>query len=241
MFRIKVNKNLKMEEATYYPGLYSWLPYSALINETGPLFHEADQLGKSGSTVTGRYSFLVSRGGKSDYLAHLHSVSFEKCPLIDQLRIDLETRFNFSADYCLVHLYMDGDSGIGWHSDKEALTTPVVSISFGATREFRFRNIGQTRGWSHSFQLGSGDLIIMYPGCQEKYEHSIAKSKRVTSARINLTFTFWKFFMRVQRRNPVLIVKLGRVRRGDESMLRIVLFTVTLAVSTTKPKVRCDR
>ena len=36
--------------------------------------------------------------------------------------------------------------------------------------------------------LTDGDLLLMLPGCQEKYQHSIPVRKRIKEPRLNLTF-----------------------------------------------------
>lgn len=112
------------------------------------------------------------------------SVSKHILPIKDLVENIVETMF----DYCLVHIYRDGKDGIGWHNDSEALTTAVASVSLGATRKFRFREINQKKGWNNEFTLKSGDLIYMKPGCQQRYKHTVPVEKRVTQPRINLTF-----------------------------------------------------
>jgi len=77
---------------------------------------------------------------------------------------------------------------ISWHNDKEALNTPVASISLGATRLFRFRDIKETKGWEYELNLKSGDLVYMKEGCQRKYKHAVPVQKKVKDPRINLTF-----------------------------------------------------
>lgn len=91
-------------------------------------------------------------------------------------------------DYILFHLYVDGKSTIGWHNDKEAFGTAVTSLSFGATRKFRFRKIGRTTGYEHQLTLRNGDLLVMKPGCQEQWEHTVPVELAVKDPRINITF-----------------------------------------------------
>ena len=91
-------------------------------------------------------------------------------------------------DYVLVHIYYSGKGSIAYHNDSEAMNSSIASVSFGSTRKFRFRKIGKTKGWDHEFRLGSGDLFMMYKGCQSKYMHSVPIERSVKSQRINLTF-----------------------------------------------------
>jgi len=91
---------------------------------------------------------------------------------------------------CLLNYYEDGHQRIGWHTDREEIgrTTPIASISLGATREFAIR--AQERGWEDqtSLMLKSGSLLIMENICQHKYVHALPKQLDVSKGRINLTF-----------------------------------------------------
>lgn len=61
--------------------------------------------------------------------------------IFKELKIDdKDTLFH----YCLVNIYDNGKDGIGWHSDREAGKTNIVSVSLGETRDFAIRSIDQT-------------------------------------------------------------------------------------------------
>ena len=109
-------------------------------------------------------------------------------PIIQEIRTKVELLTKQVYDYVLVHIYLDGQSGIAFHSDKEAGASTVCSVSFGASRKFRLRRVGETKGFDHEFILNSSDVFIMHPGCQTKYQHAIIPEKRITKPRINLTF-----------------------------------------------------
>jgi len=104
------------------------------------------------------------------------------------IRDKVEKHTGIKFDYVLFHIYATGKSSIGFHADEEALDSTVVSVSLGATRKFRFKKIGRTKGWDHELHLKSGDVVIMHPGCQEVYLHCVPKELKVKIARINLTF-----------------------------------------------------
>jgi alkylated DNA repair dioxygenase AlkB len=107
------------------------------------------------------------------------------CAIVLFLKDRLEEELGIKIKYCLINLYRNGSDYIGYHSDKEAGTDGhVVSISWGATRKFRF----QKSGYLKEFLLKSGDLVIMYPGCQQQYKHGIPVEKRVGGWRISMTF-----------------------------------------------------
>lgn len=89
---------------------------------------------------------------------------------------------------CLLNYYEDGNQRIGWHSDREEIgrTTPIASISLGASREFQIRaKEGLERT---SITVTNGSLVIMENVCQLKYVHCLPKMLSVTEGRINLTF-----------------------------------------------------
>lgn len=118
----------------------------------------------------------------------MNVLDWDVCPDVKKLRDKLSKKFDVPFDYCLAHLYPDGNASIAWHNDKEALNTPVASISLGATRKFRLRELGYRVGWEYEIPLESGDLLWMTKKCQRKYEHHVPVEKKVTKPRINLTF-----------------------------------------------------
>lgn len=89
---------------------------------------------------------------------------------------------------CLLNFYQDGQQRIGWHCDREEIgrTTPIASISLGATRSFLIR--AKQGLEQHSIALQHGSLVVMENTCQHQYVHSIPKQTDVTAGRINLTF-----------------------------------------------------
>lgn len=172
---------------THYPGLCAAITYENVVQETAAAFVAAKTAGHQGSSAK-RISFVCADAGGGSVYDNLLTFDITQFPLISELRQFITTTFDLKIRYCLVHLYMSGPAGIAWHNDKEAIGKSVVSVSFGATREFRFRPLGTTRGYSASLQLASGDLVVMHATCQALYEHSIIPNKRITEPRINLTF-----------------------------------------------------
>lgn len=107
----------------------------------------------------------------------------------DTVKNLLHTDVKFNSVFC--NMYKDGNDYIGWHKDDErGLASPIIaSISLGATRDFQVRRDFDKKTWTYS--LANGDLAVMYGDCQENYKHQIPKRKRITSARINLTYRFY--------------------------------------------------
>jgi alkylated DNA repair dioxygenase AlkB len=90
---------------------------------------------------------------------------------------------------CLLNLYHNGDEGMSWHSDDEkslARNSTIASVSLGAEREFRFKH--KRLDEKVSVWLESGSLLVMKDATQGHWLHSIPKSKKVKTPRINLTF-----------------------------------------------------
>lgn len=96
---------------------------------------------------------------------------------------------NATYNSCLLNLYHDGGEGMGWHSDDEkslAEDAPIASLSFGAEREFRFKH--KRTDDKISILLENGSLIVMRGPTQRHWLHSVPKSRKITTPRINLTF-----------------------------------------------------
>lgn len=90
---------------------------------------------------------------------------------------------------CLLNYYHEGIEGMGWHSDNEKELKPngaIASVSFGATRKFSFKH-RETRE-TKSVLLEHGSLLVMKGEVQSHWLHSLPKTKKVTTGRINLTF-----------------------------------------------------
>lgn len=62
----------------------------------------------------------------------------------------------------------------------------IISLSFGATREFQFRE--KCTGKIESFNLNGGDCLYFARGVNDTHQHSVPKSKTSKDGRINITF-----------------------------------------------------
>ena len=90
---------------------------------------------------------------------------------------------------CLLNLYHNGDEGMAWHSDDEkslGKDTTIASLSLGAEREFRLKHKRLDK--KISVLLENGSLLVMKDTTQSHWLHSIPKSKKIKTPRINLTF-----------------------------------------------------
>lgn len=115
-------------------------------------------------------------------------------PELVRLRKRLEAVSGARYNACLANLYRDSSDTVGFHRDNERGLDPndtIASVSLGAARDFRIREIARERSWTVS--LGHGDLLLMHgPDSQTDYEHSVPRRKRVAGERINLTFRHYR-------------------------------------------------
>lgn len=106
-----------------------------------------------------------------------------------QLKRAVEERSAATYNSCLLNLYHQGTEGMAWHSDDEvtmAKGCAIASLSLGAERKFSFKH--KHTGEKVSLVLENGSLLVMRDETQVWWLHALPKSKRVTTARINLTF-----------------------------------------------------
>jgi len=90
---------------------------------------------------------------------------------------------------CLLNLYHTGEEGMAWHSDDEKALgkhTAIASLSFGAERKFSLKH--KLTKETHSILLESGSLLVMKGSTQTHWLHSLPKSMRIKTPRVNLTF-----------------------------------------------------
>ncbi|HEY0245387.1 MAG TPA: alpha-ketoglutarate-dependent dioxygenase AlkB [Mucilaginibacter sp.] len=90
---------------------------------------------------------------------------------------------------CLLNLYHTGDEGMAWHSDDEkslGKDTSIASLSFGAERKFALKH--RVSKEPVSLILENGSLLVMKGATQSNWLHSLPKSKKIITPRVNLTF-----------------------------------------------------
>jgi alkylated DNA repair dioxygenase AlkB len=105
------------------------------------------------------------------------------------LKSIVEQRTGTKFNSCLLNLYQDGNEGVAWHSDDEkslGRNTTIASLSLGAERKFLFKHKGMP--YSASVILEHGSLLVMRDSTQAHWLHSLPKSKKIKTPRINLTF-----------------------------------------------------
>jgi alkylated DNA repair dioxygenase AlkB len=106
-----------------------------------------------------------------------------------ELKNRVEEKSNETYNACLLNLYHTGEEGMAWHSDGEKdlkKNGAIASLSFGAERKFAFKH--KLTKKTISILLESGSLLVMKGTTQSNWLHRLPPSKRITQARINLTF-----------------------------------------------------
>lgn len=101
--------------------------------------------------------------------------------------VEAETGETFNAS--LLNLYHSGEEGMAWHSDGEKdlkKNGAIASLSFGAVRKFAFKHKQSKE--KIDIILQNGSLLLMKDTTQRHWLHRLPPTKKVHTARINLTF-----------------------------------------------------
>jgi alkylated DNA repair dioxygenase AlkB len=62
----------------------------------------------------------------------------------------------------------------------------IASLSLGASREFQYRH--KQHDEQGSLLLQDGELLVMQPQFQQRWEHRVPPQADISAPRINLTF-----------------------------------------------------
>jgi alkylated DNA repair dioxygenase AlkB len=108
---------------------------------------------------------------------------------LQSVRETVEQQCQWSFNSVLANLYRHGQDSMGCHADdeKELGHNPLIaSLSLGDERLFKLHH--KKTKEIVDITLGHGDLLIMAGSLQHHWMHSIPKTKRLKTPRINLTF-----------------------------------------------------
>lgn len=101
--------------------------------------------------------------------------------------VEKEAQETFNS--CLLNLYHSGQEGMAWHSDAEKdlkKNGTIASLSLGAERKFAFKH--KQTNEKIELLLEHGSLLLMKNETQHHWLHRLPPTKKITAARINLTF-----------------------------------------------------
>jgi len=106
-----------------------------------------------------------------------------------ELKKLIEDKTGETYNSCLLNLYHNGQEGMGWHTDAEKElkeSGAIASLSFGAERNFVFKHKESKQ--KVSILLQKAGLLVMKGETQKHWLHSLPKTTKVATPRINLTF-----------------------------------------------------
>ena len=132
--------------------------------------------------------FTTSFGKSYDY----NEMTYPAIPFptnFNDILSNLYYTVGFVPNNCLINLYHDGGSSMGYHSDNTDILTSdtgVAIISLGSTRTLRFKNKLDS-SIIVDYVLDDGSLFYMDDAVQRDWLHSIPKSDTL-SPRLSLTF-----------------------------------------------------
>lgn len=136
-----------------------------------------------------RQSAWFHTDGLAYRYSHSQRLAQTFTPLLHDIMAQCAVAAEASFNSVLANLYRDGNDSMGWHADDEPELgrEPVIaSISLGAERRFDFRH--RESGDTTSVVLPHGSLLVMRGQSQHKWVHRIARTKKVQTPRVNLTF-----------------------------------------------------
>lgn len=126
------------------------------------------------------YAYTYSRSTK-------HALPWTKELL--ELKNIAEEYTGSTYNSCLLNLYHNGNEGMAYHSDDEKAlgkSTSIASMSFGAERKFLFKH--KVSKETIGMFLKNGSLLEMKDTTQKNWLHRLPPTKKITTARVNLTF-----------------------------------------------------
>ena len=140
---------------------------------------------------------LVAWYGEPDAIYRYSGLTLEPLPwhpLLRTLKSRVEERSGCRFNSVLANAYRDGNDSMGWHSDdeKELGREPVIaSLSLGAPRRFLLRPKNRAPGQPAerlALPLAHGSLLLMKGTSQQRFQHSLPRTRRPVGLRINLTY-----------------------------------------------------
>lgn len=113
---------------------------------------------------------------------------------LETVKNEIQIKTDYAFQLVIGNRYRTGSDSIGYHADDEhslGLNPAIASLSLGSKRTFLIKR--NARGSkSTKLELTHGSLLLMLPGCQESWVHSVPKTKKPTSTRVNWTFRPYK-------------------------------------------------
>jgi alkylated DNA repair dioxygenase AlkB len=161
--------------------------YTILFNK---IAWQQDQIMMFGKAITTKRKVAFYADNQIDYTySSVKKKGLPWTPELIQIKNLIESHTGARYNACLLNLYHTGEEGMGWHSDDEKeiiLNSSIASLSIGAERKFAFKH--KVSKETMSIMLENGSLLEMKGAIQQHWWHSLPKTKKVGTPRINLTF-----------------------------------------------------
>lgn len=185
----------------------NWLPYDGIVNYYGKICtqEQADfYLNTLLQTIEWRHDEAIIMGKKiitkrkvAWYGDKPFSYTYSKTTkyalpwtkALLELKSLVEKQTGETFNSCLLNLYHNGDEAMAWHSDGETdlkKDGAIGSMSFGAERKFAFKH--KSTRQKVELYLEHGSLLVMAGATQTNWLHRLPPTRKVTRARVNLTF-----------------------------------------------------
>ena len=190
----KQNIPIQNGEVHYYPSFLTSEFASELFTKLQKIDYNQSKISLYGKKID--VPRLQNWMADDDISASLYQKE-KQLPWSKEVRLikdELEKITNFTFNYVLINLYRNGNDYISYHSDSESIgdgKNIIASVSLGCTRKFVMRH----KRWKEDniekkeFQLHSGCLLLMIGDeTQRHWKHTVPKSKKIVTPRINLTF-----------------------------------------------------
>ena len=161
--------------------------YTILFNK---IAWQQDQIMMFGKAITTKRKVAFYADNQIDYTySSVKKKGLPWTPELIQIKNLIESHTGARYNACLLNLYHTGEEGMGWHSDDEKeiiVNSSIASLSIGAERKFAFKH--KVSKETMSIMLENGSLLEMKGAIQQHWWHSLPKTKKVGTPRINLTF-----------------------------------------------------
>jgi alkylated DNA repair dioxygenase AlkB len=181
---------------TYHPNVFTGITFDNIVDEFTPYLTQAIISLPNGKTYMERRitSWISNHGHNFRYSNKvMTSPVGQMPPITESIRYRLGELLDVSFDSVLLNIYMDGKSGMHYHSDPlyDEWQSEAAVVSFGDTRELVFREIANKDN-KYSFPMNNGDVMFMFGDCQTEYEHCLKTMKDAESAGPRLSLVFKK-------------------------------------------------
>ena len=137
----------------------------------------------------------------------VHARPWSESPTLFALRPRVEAAVESVFNFVLLNLYRSGADSIGWHRDDEADLEPtptIASQSFGAVRDFQFRQASSadSRLPTVTLPLEHGSLLVMRHPTNVHWKHQLPKRGGDAPTQIGprLNLTWRRIFLDAGRR-----------------------------------------